>query len=89
MKNSTKAQKQLEAGSVEMNMRIVFSNLDALRRVDRRGSWEKSLRKVRDKWMITQTFEPWMQHIVDVCYEKVLEGRGYGGVNEVKKKKWR
>jgi hypothetical protein len=89
MKNSTKAQKTLEYAGVEKNMRIVFSNLDALQNLKNGASLERRIRKVRDRWKIDGKFAPWMMEVVDACYEAVLRGRGYGGVNEVKKKKWR
>lgn len=89
MKNSTKAQKEIEAAGVERNMRIVFSNLDALRSVKEGASLERRIRKVREQWKIDGKFADWMMEVVDACYEAVMQGRGYGGVKEKKKKKWR
>ena len=84
-----KDSKQIDARSVEQNMRIVFSNLDALMRVDRRGTWLRKIRQVRDTWKETGRFDEYAQHIIDTCYEMVMKARGYGGANEVKKKVYR
>lgn len=84
-----KDSKQIDARSVEQNMRIVFSNLDALMRVDRRGTWLRKIKQVRDTWKETSRFDEYAQHIIDTCYEKVMKARGYGGASEVKKKVYR